>query len=667
MSNVFIFLVLGLGTGAVYAGMATSLLAVFKATGIINFAQGAMAIWGAYVVVGLRADGQLVLPVGSIDLGGPTSLVVALMIGLICAALIGWLAHVLVFRPLRHAPPLAQVVASVGVMLTLQALVVLRFGPNSMSVKPVLPTGTVELFGTTVSGTALLLTAIVLAIATAMWAYFRFTTIGLATRAASENERATMLSGFSPERLAAVTWVGATTICTFVVILASPVTGLNPSNYTLFIIPALGCALVGQFRSIGVTCATAFGLGAFQSIVTYFTTQSWWPSWAVTGIQDAVPFIVIIVAMMLVGDKLPMRGTLVALRLPRVVIPRIRPGVAVVALAVVIALLLVTSGSYRFGIITSLVLGLLSLSFVVLTGYLGQISLAQAAFAGASGFALSKLTTNLGLPFPIDLLAAALVAMLLGLIVAIPALRIRGTQLAVVTLAAAVAIQAFVFSNPSLTPTGGNPIKSPELLGLDLAVRGDGSLARMSFALMVLVLLTLVMIVLVRLFSGVTGRAFLAVRSNERAAAAAGVNVAVTKIIGFGIAAFIAGIGGALIGYSRGQLSVESFTVFVGLSLLAFAYLGGITSIFGAVVAGVLGPLGIVYVLLDNAVGLGDYYALVSGVGLVLTAVLNPTGITGVARETVERLGRRRATSDPGSPAPPSGPNATSRTEHAHA
>jgi branched-chain amino acid transport system permease protein len=130
----------------------------------------------------------------------------------------------------------------------------------------------------------------------------------------------------------------------------------------------------------------------------------------------------------------------------------------------------------------------------------------------------------------------------------------------------------------------------------------------------------------------------LAVRSNERAAASVGVDVARAKLVAFAVSSFLAGVGGCLLGYSRGQLSADSFGVTVGLSLLAFAYLGGITSVAGAVVAGTLAPLGIGYVVLDRTFELGRHYLLVSGLLLVATAVLNPVGIAGRVAAAVRSL-----------------------------
>ena len=108
-----------------------------------------------------------------------------------------------------------------------------------------------------------------------------------------------------------------------------------------------------------------------------------------------------------------------------------------------------------------------------------------------------------------------------------------------------------------------------------------------------------------------------------------------TKLVAFGIASFIAGLGGSLIGYSRGQLSADSFTALVGLTLLAFAYLGGISSVAGALVAGTLAPLGIGYVILDRLFDMGNSYGVFAGFTLVLTAILNQDGIVGAMRDTI--------------------------------
>ncbi|MEU7818116.1 ABC transporter permease [Pseudonocardia sp. NPDC049154] len=647
MGTILQFVVLGLGLGAIYIGLGTGLLLVHRATGIINFAQGAMAMWGAFVFAQLRLDGTLVFPIGSIELERRPPVAVAALIGLATAFLLGLLVHYVIFRPVRHAPVLAQVVVSVAVMITLQALVVLRFGPNNIDVDSLIPEDSFTLFGADIPTRELVMAAIMVLLAAAVWAYLRFTRAGVATRAASENERAAVLMGFSPDRLAAVAQVVAIMLGTVAVMLGSSLTGLNADNYTLLVVPALAVLLVARMESIAIVVVAALLMGAFQSLINLLITKPFWPQWAQSGLDQVVPFAVVMVILFVQGKRLPSRGSLQTVRLPDVSIPRFKPIPAVIMLVVGVAALSFTQGTWRFGVTTSIIVMLLALSYVVLTGYLGQISLAQGAFAGAAGFCLSKVTTNWGIPFPVSLILCALVATGLGMLVALPAFRIRGAQLAIVTIAAALAIERFVFNNYTLSPPEGNPIADATLFGLNLGVREGRDLARISFSVMVLVIAAILVWMFIRVASGDTGRAFLAVRANERAAASSGIDVRKTKLIGFAISAFIAGIAGCLIGFSRGQLSAESFSVFAGLQVLAVAYLGGITSVGGAIVAGVLGPLGIVYTLLRGVFDLGEYYALISGLGLIITALLNPVGIAGATREQVAWVKRKLSRSGP--------------------
>ncbi|GAB89247.1 ABC transporter permease [Gordonia rhizosphera] len=645
MGQFLQFAFLGLSTGAVYAVMASSLVGVYAATGIINFAQGAIGLWAVYQVAALRDDGGLVLPIGTIPLTGgddPMPMIPAIIIGVLSAVVWAIAAHLLVFRPLRTAPVLAQVVASVGLMLFIQALVQLRFDTGTLFALATLPDKTIEFAGAVVNVSDLILAGIAIVIAALFWAYFRLTRLGVATRAGAEDELAARLVGYSPDRLAAIVWVLTGAATGLIVILASFTIGLNVTSYTFYVIPALAVALLGRLTSFGVACGAGLALGSFQAIITWLTTKDWWPDWAQAGLGDALPFVVIVVALFLMGGRIPSRGSLGEVKMPAVRIPRVRPVPTIAVLAVTVVAIVITSGTWRFGVVTSVILSLIALSLVLLTGYLGQISLASMAFAGAAGFALSKLTVNWHVPFPFSMLFAALIATGLGVLVGIPALRIRGAQLAVVTLAAAIAIQGFVFNNPAITAYEGNIISDPSLFGIDLGVRDGTNLVTLRFSLMVLVVVAIATLVVMRFMAGSTGRAFLAVRSNERAAASVGINVAATKLFGFALSAFLAGIGGCLIGYSRGQLSAGSFTVIIGLVMLAMTYVGGITSVSGAFIAGIIGPLGVGYVFLNQTLELGEYYDLIAAGGLLLMAVLNPVGISGAVGEFVDRLTARR-------------------------
>ncbi|WP_439030399.1 ABC transporter permease [Gordonia terrae] len=655
MGQFLQFVFLGLSAGAIYSVLASSLVGIYAATGIINFAQGAIGLYSVYLVAALRTDGSLVLPIGTLRLGSesdPTSMELAVVLGVLSAVVWALLAHVLIFRPLRSAPVLAQVVASVGLMLFIQALVHLRFETENLFAESILPETTVDIAGAVVNVSDLILAGVAIVISLVLWAYFRLTTLGVATRAGSEDELAARLSGYSPDRLAGIVWALTGAATGLIVVLASFTIGLTETSYTFFVIPALAVALVGRLTSFGIACAAGLVLGAFQSVITWLTTKDWWPEWAQAGLGDAVPFVIVVIALFLLGGRIPSRGSLGEVRMPAVRIPRIRVIPTTICIAVVVAAILLTSGSWRFGVVTSVILTLIALSLVLLTGYLGQISLASMAFAGAAGFALSKLTTNWNVPFPFSMIFAALIATGLGVLVGVPALRIRGAQLAVVTLAAALAIQSFVFNNPAITSFEGNLIADPTLFGLDLGVRDGTNLVTIRFSLMVLIVVAIATLVVLRFMGGSTGRAFLAVRSNERAASSVGINVAATKLLGFALSAFLAGIGGCLIGYSRGQLSAGSFTVMIGLTLLAMTYVGGITSFAGAVLAGIIGPLGVGYVFLNQTLSLGEYYELFAAGSLLLMAVLNPVGVAGAMSEFGERIRSHRRGPTPHPEAP---------------
>ena len=146
---------------------------------------------------------------------------------------------------------------------------------------------------------------------------------------------------------------------------------------------------------------------------------------------------------------------------------------------------------------------------------------------------------------------------------------------------------------------------------------------------MVLVVVILLGLLVARLRRGPAGRMLLAIRSNERAAGSVGINVAQGKLMAFGLAAFIAGIGGALTGYTQGELTADSFAAFTSISLLAIVFVAGVGRIAGAVVAGIMfSAAGLFVTFLDIHLSVGKYQAIVAGVALVLTAVQNPDGLT---------------------------------------
>ncbi|MCZ7528743.1 MAG: hypothetical protein M5U14_21650 [Acidimicrobiia bacterium] len=394
-------MLLGLGSGAVYAALGLGIVLAYRGSGVISFAHGAMAMLAVYTYAELRSTGDLVVPVPGlpdrIHVAAEVPLVPALFVALGVSALLGFLVH-LVFRPLRNAPALAKVVASVGIMLVLQAVVLLRFGTKTRSLAPILPDEGVDVLGVTIPRDRFWLAGLAVLLGIALWALFLHTRFGLATRASAENEKGAILLGLSPDRIAAANWVMASMVAGLVGILVAPVTGVDPLKFTLLVVPALGAALVGRFSSFGWTVAGGLALGAGQSVITKLQTDySWVPR---VGVKEGLPFLVVIAVLFVVGRRLPDRASLATAQLPVAPSPRRLAITASASVATGTAAMLVLRGGYRFGLIVSLVVAVVCLSLVVLTGYVGQISLAQMALAGIAGFALSKLADGAGIPFP---------------------------------------------------------------------------------------------------------------------------------------------------------------------------------------------------------------------------------------------------------------------------
>jgi ABC-type branched-subunit amino acid transport system permease subunit len=510
----------------------------------------------------------------------------------------------------------------------------------------------VTILGATVGRDRVILAVLAVAAAVMLAAVYRLTRFGVVTRACAQNERAATLLGWRPVRSEVTAWAIASTIAGLAGILAAPITSLTPTSLTLLIVPALAAALVADLSSFTVAAVAGLLIGVGQSLcVKAAVTWSWFPQ---TGMAEVLPFAVIVLVMLVRGNRLPTRGEAAEGRLPRAPLGR-RPLLPLAVFVPVASVLLVaTTAGWRAAVIQSVITACVLLSLVVLTGFIGQVSLAQAAFAGMGGFLLAKLLEATAVPFPLGLLFAGLVTVPIGLLVGLPALRIRGINLAIITLGAGVAIDAFVFRNETISGgLAGVNVTPPQLFGIDFGINGanPGDYPRVAFGLVAIATFVGLAVLAINLRRSATGAHCLAIRTNERAASAIGINVAATKLLVFGLAAFIAGSAGGLIGYQQGRLSPESFTIFVSLMLLAIAYIGGIATVSGAIFAGVaLAPGGLVYTAMERWFHLGQYQPIVAGVGVIISAILNPDGVTAALGRV--RAAPRRAAGASAAPAP---------------
>jgi ABC-type branched-subunit amino acid transport system ATPase component/branched-subunit amino acid ABC-type transport system permease component len=683
LSTFVLFLILGLGSGAVYAALGLGLVVTYRSSGVVNLATGAIALYVAYTYAFLR-QGLILDPIPGLNatpsLGtGPLGFWPAFLISLAIAGVLGALLYLLIFRPLRAAPAAAKAVASVGILTIIGAILAVGVGSNAVSVSPIFPYHIYSILGSRVPGDRLWFTALVIIIAIVLTLWFKFTRFGLATRAAAESEKGAFVTGLSPQRIALVNWALSTVIAGVGGVFIAPIVPLTPGAFSLFIVAALAAALVGNFTKIGVTVIAALVIGMLQSEATYLQGKSWAPE---SGLTDLVPLIVILLFLVVRGQELPSRGAIIQQTLGRAPRPRgyLLGGVFIAALGFLV--LAVTQHDIRGAIITSFIMAIIALSQVVVTGYSGQISFAQLTIAGVGAFSLTRIQFAMHIPFPFAPLLAAVFAMIVGTVVGLPALRIRGLPVAVVTLALAAALQNLWFNNPQWNGgLAGAPIKDASIFGLDLGVGSGHSYPHLSFGVLTLIVLLLVAGGVVLLRRSRLGAAMLAVRANERAAAASGISVSMIKLAAFAIGGFLAGLGGAMLAYQQTTADVSSYTALGGLAFFTTAYLAGVTSVSGGINAGIIAAGGIAYTLVNKGVPLwiyvlliglllvgvielsakervsplvtrgalvvvavatvlaaflhhggiqlGNYYDAISGVLLILTVILNPEGIIG--------------------------------------
>lgn len=644
MEQILLFALLGLGQGALIAGIALGVVVTYRGSGIINLSTGAVAMVSGYAFWSLNS--------GFFGFSLPLAPSAA---GALAAALaVGVLTEIAVFKPLRTASPLAKLAASLGILLTLQATVLLVFGTQPQRAASILPTDPVTVLGVAIPADRFLLTGLVVLAALGLGAAYRWTRFGLATRAASENQQAAVLAGLSPDGLGLANTLLSSLVAGLLGVLAAPIIQVDSITLPLQVVPALAAALFAGFTSLWIACSAGILIGVLQSVVYYLTTLSWFPTDngnAMPGLQQLLIFALMVVALYTRGAGLPRRGDLVERRLPAVPLPErlLRPAL-ISAAGAAIALVVLPFG-FRQALTNSLIGMIIVLSYIVITGYVGQISVMQLALSGTAGFTLSHLAAGAGVPFPFDALVATVPATLLGVLSGISALRVRGVALAVVTLASALAMEQALFTNTSFGGTAGVSVAPPRLFGVNLGpgagFRGlDGNEPSPVFGFLVLLVAVLLGVYVANLRRTGLGRRMLAVRSNERAAAAAGVDVRAVKIAAFAISSFIASVAGTLYAYNFGSVSAARFTALAALGLIGFAYIGGITMVSGAVIAGLMSTEALVPHALDEWFGINGTWALLfGGVSLIVTLIANPDGIAGAAHR--RRIARRNARTTP--------------------
>ena len=625
MKQVLLFAILGLAQGGAYALMAQGLVLVYRASGVLNLAHAAFGMVGAYAYYEL-----------TVSHNWPT--VPALFGGVLVAACLGLITQTIVMRRLRGAAPVTRMIATLGLFLFLTEAIVLIYQDHAFSTPSVLPVSRVSLgLGYTVGVDELSMVGLAVAVTVALAGMSRWSRFGLASSAIAESEVAVATLGWSPSAIAAANWTIGGALAGLAAILITSSVGLS-TDLGLLIIPALAAALVGRFESFYQTLFAALAIGVAVTEATRYISAPGWGS--------SLPFLVIIAILVFRGRALPHRGERAPM-LPRVGTgrPRLLPvAVAIAAAAVLLGWVLPLN--WIAAVTSAMLFAIVLLSLVVVTGMAGQLSIVQYTLAGVGALIATRAAITLGLPFPAALLAGMIGAMPVALLVGLPALRLRGVNLAVVTLAAGYVAENLLFSNNHITGGyDGTPLPSPSLFGWSV----DGLLHPQRFALLSLAALAAATLVVMNLRRGRVGRRMLAVRANERAAASLGVNITVVKLYAFVIGGALAALGGVLLAYQNSFAVFSGYDVLGNIYAVALGVVGGIGSVLGALVGGAAAPDGILAQAFSSLGDVAQWIRLFGGLAVVLTAMFMPDGAAFAAVHSLRRLmAWRPASSKPG-------------------
>lgn len=620
----------GLPLGAMYALQAMGIVLVYKTSTTFNFAQGAIGMAAAFIASAV-----------SVSLGLPV--VVGLVAGLAVGVLIGLGMEVSVRR---LDGELSRTVLTLAWLLGLQGVAGWLFGTTAGR-RPMnlFPSGTalnIDELGVAYGWDQVGVLVVVAAVAGGLGWFFRTNPLGVAMRAVAGEPEAARLLGVRATRVRQVSWMLGAGLGALSGILVTPVLGtLDTITLIVFTIQALAAAVVGGLTSLPLTFAGGIALGMAQPVIGRLLGSP-------PGINELIALVVILVALLVRqrGGRVDVAGSSLQTR-PVRALPTGRARIALwfglpVALAGVVA---VVGPQGAFNLADLGIWSIAVLSIVLLTGVVGQISLCQAVFMAIGGFG-AGMAVQVGAPSLAAVPLGALLATIAAVLVGLPALRLRGLELAVATLALSFAADRYLFRFEPLVGGGGTrPVPRP---GFADQV-GAGVTGARWFLVVVAVAFVLVGLFVALLRRGRTGAALTAMRGSEVATSAVGFSTVSLKLRGFALSGFIAGLAGALFAMLSGGASSDTFTFTRSISLLAFALIAGVGSIPGAVLGGAIVVLSTLSFgggseLADS--GAASLVTAFTGVALAGTLLAAPDGVAGLAGRLTQRW--RPGTDDDG-------------------
>lgn len=610
----------GLGLGAIAALSGVGLIITYRATGVFNIAQGAIAMISAYVFWQL------------VHVWHVSQALSAILVLVVFAPLVGVLVERLVFRPLqrREASAAESLVATIGLTVLLIGIAYKVWGAQAQVAVDLLPSNVWQVGSLTIHADAVCDLAIVIVGTIVLGAVAKRTALGTSIRAVVDRRDLAELAGVDSNRVAAIGWATGTFVAALTGILIAPQIQFTPFGLTLVVLETFAVPVIAGLTNVPVAILAGLALGIGSSEMSLFTPSNGNAVGIWQALQSNLPVVALLVALLIRrrlagtgGDA----GTTVSLSRRRATEHSVRRRVVMYSIAAVALFtpLLFNDNDLRQAQQVP-ALAVIFVSIVAVTGYSGQISLGQAGYAGLGALLFGHFSTDT--PELIALVCAALAAGAVGFLTGYPAIRRRGLFLALTTFAVGTFVSRFVFQQPYFT--NGLQVERPSVFGISLA--GDRA-----FYLFELVVLAIAFLVMTNLRDGPLGRALIAMRDSENGARSVGVDVRTLKVFIFTVSAVIAGIGGALLVQQSGAFSPDAFDPLESsIPWFAVVVVFGADSAAGAVVGAGL------VVLMNALTNNPDFYQIV--VGLFATFIgLLPGGVAEAMRRLVEWLGRPTA------------------------
>jgi len=568
MTEILPFVVAGLVSGVIFGLSGTSLVVTYRTSGIFNFGQGAMATVGAYAFYFLWVRLEL------------NWLAALLVVVLVIGPLMGLLME-RISRRLAHQRAEWKIVGTIGLVLLVQGIGSLWYGPDTTPVKQFLPGADsfVSVAGVAIAYSQLTIIAIALVIVFSLQAMFRFTRLGVTMRAVVEDPDLADLQGTNPVKVRRIAWVLGSSIVALSGALLLPLIGLNSLLITFLVVDTFAAAAIGRFRSIPLTFVGGLLVGVGGALLTKFELTNKF----LVGASDALPFVLLLIVMLVIPKRRLVSPSGHEAR-PALLWhgpPRLR----ITAYVVVFALLATVPSWTPNYLLTpywsdALILAIVVLALGLLVRSAGIVSLCTATFAAIGAVAFSGFYVDLELPWLVAVLLSGLVAVPVGALVALPAIRLSGLFLALATLGFGLLVQQLLYPRSFMFTELAVGRQTP---------RPDWAQGDSQYYYLVLVFLAVVVGLIALINRARLGRILRGIGDSSKALSVLGLNVQSARILVFSISAFMAAIAGTLHGAMLGSVSSSDqfYTPFHSIVVLAILALAPFRVPWYAIFAGV--------------------------------------------------------------------------------